>query len=804
MNDRSRFDVHVEHQPLLRGGSRVPLQTPRPLSDAKAFAWALLLYGCAYLGFFAKSLASGREIAPGDALDFGMSTYLSSTTIWSDSMYSGYPIMADPQALAWYPVFQLMRALGLSWSLFEISGYVLASATAFLLVRRLTQSTPAGAFSGAVFGFSAIMLAHTRHFNQVHAAAWMPLVVYGLHLVRSGRGGVGALVGAGAFALMWLAGHPQVIVYTAYMSAALVAGWLWIDRPSVPDARQRLFWWGLAGVLGLGLAAVVILPAAELGGLSRRAEGSWELYTSGAMSPWQLITFAFPLAFGGFSTRTGMVVNYAGEASLVEMAGYVGLLPLALALAATVERQWLQRRDARLWVGLAAVALLLCLGPATPLAAVFFHLPGYAAFRLPVRHLFIVAFCVSVAGGIGLAGLLGHPRGVRSLAGALVAICGAAAIGMAAFSMSGHPAWAPLSHNPAYLRWTIDMPLVVGAIILVTAVVAAALLSRGAVSQALVGLLLLTVHVGDMLAHHDILPGNHFSYGDTRPAAWTLRPDMATLRDELRTSGGRVLVSDGSHNTLLRLNLTRAWHVPAASGTGSLAIERYADSLTMGGPGDVSGAALSEAQSAVDLFAVQYLLVPAADPVLDDLRRQAGRWQQVRAVEPDYLLFRNARARPRAWCVPEVYPTDETLPVLRTGLLPDGARFDPAHTALVDPGVLPDWANVGHATESRTVATTLPGTNGEYDVTATGGGCLLVLSEVHYPWWRLSIDGQETTPMRINHTMIGAPVAEGRHIVRLWLEPRSVWFGGAVSLTAFIGWMALALGDFRLRRRSGA
>ena len=66
-----------------------------------------------YLAFFANSLASGNYIAPSDSLDFGLSAFLSDQTIWTDGMYSGYPIAADPQAMTWYPVFRLFRAAGL-------------------------------------------------------------------------------------------------------------------------------------------------------------------------------------------------------------------------------------------------------------------------------------------------------------------------------------------------------------------------------------------------------------------------------------------------------------------------------------------------------------------------------------------------------------------------------------------------------------------------------------------------------------------------------------------------------------------
>ena len=220
---------------------------PERLSDIAAFGAALLLYLLFYLAFFRPSLTTGVEIAPGDALDFGLSTFLSPTTVWTDAMYSGYPIIADPQALSWYPVFQLMRALGFSWTLFEIVGYVIASTTAFLLVRRLTASSIAGVFGGVVFGFSGTMLAHINHFNQVNAAAWLPLVVYGLLLIRGDRYREGAAVGSLALGLMWTAGHPQLVVYSAYLCAALVVAWLWIDRPPFPLARRRLLLLGCRG-----------------------------------------------------------------------------------------------------------------------------------------------------------------------------------------------------------------------------------------------------------------------------------------------------------------------------------------------------------------------------------------------------------------------------------------------------------------------------------------------------------------------------------------------------------------------------
>jgi hypothetical protein len=758
------------------------------LGDPAAFGGALLAYSLFFLGFFAQSLRGANEIAPGDALDFGLATFLSPTTVWTDAMYSGYPIIADPQALSWYPVFQLMGALGFSWTLFEIAGYVLASTTAFLLVRRVTTSTIAGIFGGIVYGFSGIMLAHLNHFNQVHAAAWLPLVVYGLLLIRSDRYREGAAVGGFALGLMWSAGHPQLVVYAAYLCAALVAAWLWIDRPPSAAARRRVLWWGVAAALGVALAAVIILPAAELGALSRRAERDWNLYISMSLPPAQLLTLVFPMSFGGFSPGPGASVPYTGAASLVEMGGYAGLLPLALAfLAVIAQSPW--RREARLWAVLSIAAVMLCVGPATPLGTLFFYAPGYANFRAPARHLFIVAFCLSVASGIGLAEFMRNPmRHSRIIVSALAAIVVAGLIGAGLLSATADSV-RQIAQRPLYLRWAVGLPLATCALGAAVVWAGANLVSKRVLASAVVGLLLLLVHLGDMLVVHYMLPGYHFGYDGVRPQLWQIQPEMAALRDELRKSGGRVLAADGSHNPLLRPNLTRAWRVPAASGSGSLSIERYVTMLRMGGPGDVSPEVMQAPDRTLDLFAIQYVLIPVAMEGVDDLRRQPLRWQQRATLKPDYLLFQNARSLPRAWCVPNI------------GRLADGRAFEPTELALVDLDALPQWAPAAAPTQSPHVDTRrLPGSEGEYEVDARDGDCLLVMSEVHYPWWRVSIDRQPAVPLRVNYTMMGVVVARGRHIIRLWLEPRSAWIGGAVSAAALLTWMLLTASCFRTNR----
>ena len=714
-------------------------------------------------------------------------------------MYSGYPIAADPQALTWYPVLHLFRLLGLDWNGFLISAYVVASATCFLLVRRLTGSNLAGVFSGFVYGFSGVMLGHIGHFNQIHSAAWVPLALYGLQLTREGLHRPGALVSAFAFAMMWLAGHPQVPVYTAYLCVALIAAGLFIDRPPRAVALARLRWSAFGMIVGLGIAAISILPMVELGELSRRSQSNWEVYISKALPPWQLLAIALPFAFGGAWSDGSLPVPYFGLGGPAENTGYVGLLPLALALAAPFVLST-HRRDARLWCVLTLIAVLLCLGAVTPVGTLFYYAPGYASFRVPARHLFVVSLCLAVVSGLAFGELTRRREGWGAIAGAVVVALALAAVALGVLAWTTPDVRALMTGSDVYARWALTWPLTLAAALTACALAARVFATRAGALLVFAGLLV-GMQVIDLAMLHYRMPGQRFEYADIIREEAIPHPRMAELRAELHSTGERVLATDGSKNQFLLPNLTRPWEVPAASGTGSLGIERYLDVLGMGGPGDVYPETLSAPHRGLDLFSIRYALVRQGTPLADDLLQDRDRWSAVEDLnyyenDPDtyYTLFRNARALPRAWCVPTIarVTPPEALAAIRIGHLPDGrGEFDPARVALVEPDTLPDWQGSGAAATAPEVLAQVDRQH-RYLVGADAP-CVLVLSEVYYPWWRASVDDEDVEIARVNHTMIGIPVPPGSHVVRLWLEPRSIWWGGGVTLLSLFAFGAVII-----------
>jgi hypothetical protein len=776
------------------------------LRDVRAFAAALSAYAALYGAFFWKSLASGDYIAPSDSLDFGVSAYLSPLALWTEGMYSGYPIAADPQSLTWYPVLRLLRLAGADWNIFLISAFAIASATCFLFVRRLTGSNLAGILGGVTYGFGGVMFAHIGHFNQIHTAAWVPLALYGLQVTREGYYREGTAAAAVGFALLWLAGHPQVPVYTTYLAAALVIGQIFIDRPPKDAAVARVGWSVAAMVLGLGLAAVTVIPMVELGQLSGRSESNWELYVSKALPPRQLLGLILPFAFGGMWHDGSVPVEYFGVGGPNENTGYVGLLPISLMLAAIFAVSN-RRREIWLWVGIFVIAALLCLGDATPLGTLFYYAPGYARFRVPARHLFVTSLCLAVISGMAWHELTRRRGGWTAIAAASATIGVIAAVAFVAL-VWGAPDVRSAFDNDIYARWVPGWSIAVAGLLALCALLSR-LVARGRYTLLVCAAVFISLHVTELATFHYRNSGTRFEYADVPRSEAVPHERIARLRNELQRTGERALSADGSKNPFLLPNLTRPWNLPAAGGSGSLSLERYSQTLGMGGPGDVYPETLSPAHRALDLFSVRYTMVRTNVPLAHQLRDHPERWTPLESLQyyehdPDtaYTLFRNERALPRAWCVESVVRVtpDEALSAIRTGHLPAGrGEFWPADVALVEDD---DLRERSHSPAQRARSEVVAQSNDRRRyLVQSDDPCVLVLSEVYYPWWRASVDDVDVGIVRVNHTMVGVAVPPGSHVVRLRLQPTSVWVGGAISVAGALVWIGLACAGLLRNRR---
>jgi hypothetical protein len=77
----------------------------------------------------------------------------------------------------------------------------------------------------------------------------------------------------------------------------------------------------------------------------------------------------------------------------------------------------------------------------------------------------------------------------------------------------------------------------------------------------------------------------------------------------------------------------------------------------------------------------------------------------------------------------------------------------------------------------------------------------LVLTDLHYPGWRVTLDGESAPLHRVDYLLRGTTLPPGRHRVEFRYEPTSWRVGWIVSLAAAAGLVAAVAG---LRRRRPA
>jgi len=152
--------------------------------------------------------------------------------------------------------------------------------------------------------------------------------------------------------------------------------------------------------------------------------------------------------------------------------------------------------------------------------------------------------------------------------------------------------------------------------------------------------------------------------------------------------------------------------------------------------------------------------VPLAAPYYSDA------WQPV-YEQHETLILRNTRALPRAWLVAEAQAVDDEE-ALRRIRGESAIEFDPRRTALLEvlPKELPQLPGGALAPESTARITSYEPNHLRIETSAPSA-TLLVVSEIIYPGWVATIDGQ---PARINvadYLLRGIVLPAGQHSIEM-------------------------------------
>ncbi len=731
--------------------------------------------------------------------------------LWNPYLYGGAPFVADVQTGVFYPVNLLVFLLAptITYDVMEglaVFHVFLAGAFTYACIRGLDPALHRlAALTGAVaFMFSDLFIVHFGNLNLIAVTAWMPLVF--LLLVRALRDRrLGLAAGAGlALGVAFLAGHLQPILYTV---VALAVAWLVVGWPQSPlpirergrgEGRWWTTWaWGLlalivTGLVACGIAAVQLWPSVELTAWTHRAEVSYTTAAQYSLMPGQLVGLFVPGVLG----RDPMA--YWGPWDRVET-GYIGVLPLALALYALLRRR---DRLTTLLAILAGVGLLLALGGNAVLHGWLYQwFPGFDKLRAPARAIVLLDFGVALLAARGLGDLL-HPgmepaqwhslsRVVRTLTLALAGVV-LVALPLAYFALlTGQ------DKDPAIFRRIATAVNGLNLFALLLGASAILLYARWRTwNQPRSG------GVCDPAPH-----GHQGSHGGHRPplslkprlgfGAWGLGFGLSALALIFFD-----LAALGAHVDVGTKDPTRHFQHPAAVEFLTADTDLYRiDSVTE--CWDVWQPNTSLLHDVYDVMGVYNPLMLAhydrywatlgsrSTPLYDFLNAKyvIGHkdvpldWTKFELAfdgDPDVNIYRNRRVLPRALVVHQAIvegdPAAAEARIHQPG-------FSPTQTVVLKWGANLDVTPAG---ESTARVTAHRPNEMAVAVHATADG-YLVLSEVYYPGWQATVDDAPAEVLLANTAFRAVRVPAGDHTVRLWFAPDSVRWGMLLGLGTLLG-----------------
>ena len=405
-----------------------------------ALRQAVFFFGDIFLFFYPTHLAYA------DALREGR------LPLWEPRLLSGFPLFAEGQIAALYPLHPILYGLfpmdvATNYDILLHLSWVAVGTYLFL---RMLKLQPASACFGALaFGFGGFFVPRVQHMSVMATASWLPWVLWAWenHERTSDakkRWRWFAIL-ALFIAIQLLGGHPQFAFMTALL-LCLYALVNWKRGPNrtrgnhvlseVEGAKGRGKNWinlrfsalirvlnGLAkrfplfveyfdisrvilvvfaAILGAALASAQLLPTYELSTVSNRAAGLLPqfFHAFSLRAPHYLMLFV-PFLLGNPYPNVS-----------VEVIGYIGLLPVILAIAAPFVRR--DRRVVFFGV-IALVALFLGLGDQNVFYRGLRYLPLFNYFRVPSRFFYWYTFGAAILAATTFDYLLERARATTRL-----------------------------------------------------------------------------------------------------------------------------------------------------------------------------------------------------------------------------------------------------------------------------------------------------------------------------------------------------------------------------------------------------
>jgi hypothetical protein len=672
---------------------------------------------------------------------------------------AGKPLLANFQSGVFYPlnILLFVKPFFIGWSAFVFLQQILAALFLYLYLNNLKIDRRASAFGALVWIFSGFFTAWLEWGNIIHTILWLPLILLSIdkvvnsirHADRSEASRwilrfaqndkqlfLWSIVYVLSLVFSFFAGSLQIFFYLFIFSAIyFVCRWYQFGLN-----KKVLLSYILLTTSYLLLTAIQWLPTLQFINLSARAQDRAYVSIDGWFIPFRhLIQFLAPDFFGNPAT-----LNYWGTWNYGELVGYIGMLPLLLALFAIAFR-----RDKKTLFYTSAVLGSLLFAFPTWFAQIPFllHLP-FLSTAQPTRLLALTTFALAVLASFGFERVINSFAKKQTIVfyqlyGVLLAMC----LGLlfiwtsVIFKFKFLGVIDPLNWSVA--KHNLILPTALFSASLLTIVFLHVFKSKRAIYGAIILFFLLTFF--DLYRFSSkFLPFTDPKY---------FFPNTKTI-SYLQQQTQPVRVAS-LQNEIMAPNFSTTYHIQSIEGYDPLYLKSYAQYISALEKGNARDQSLISFNRIItphntnsplfNLLNSQYVLsiFDTDNPNL-----------QLVAQEGETRVYKNTKALPRVFSVTSVVGISgqqKQIEFLYSHNLHDAAVIE---GSVQKDNLTKAVVEIKNYSEDQVVLQT-----------KSSGESFIVLTDVYYPTWKVYVDGVEAKLYKTDYAFRGLFVPSGEHRV---------------------------------------
>lgn len=327
--------------------------------------------------------------------------------LWNPYIFSGSPFLGNPTSSMFYPI----NILFLFFPVDRVFGYifVINSLLIGIFTYFFARSINLDKFNSLICGItimfsgSLLTLIFPGHLVNFDTFIWFPLILLVYEKAIKKQKIIYAILAGFPIALTILAGASQVATFSLLSACIYYFLRTFTLTPQINKFsyfKKIIIIFIVSIVIGLLLSAIQIIPSNEFSQLSTRSRGlSYEFASDFSLHPKQIVSFILPYFFGDPANGT-----YWGKGNFWSLNGYIGVLPLLLAVLAF---KFKPKHLTIIFSALGIFALLFALGKYSFVFSFFYnYVPLFDSFRAPSRFLYVYAFSLAMLAGIGTQALI--------------------------------------------------------------------------------------------------------------------------------------------------------------------------------------------------------------------------------------------------------------------------------------------------------------------------------------------------------------------------------------------------------------